>query len=313
MELKKLISIVVPVYNEEEMIYEIYNRTVRVMEEIPKYDFEIVYFDDGSKDNSRALIESLCKKDPRVKAVFYLKNFGYLKNTFYSLQQSAGDAAVLLHADLQNPPEVIPQLIAEWEKGSTVVVGIKNKSKENKLMYFLRTVFYFVMNAFFGMNLVPHATDFGLFDKSFCTILKESQYFNPFLREIINAFSGEKTAYIHYTQDKRQKGKTKFNFSKYYDFAVCGIINQSQKLPRRFLLFSIICILLSLTEFFVFLLPSIKCCALADIIDSVILRVILLFIELMAAFISIISEYVIGTAQSTNKRPIIVEEKRINY
>lgn len=169
---KKLISIAVPVYNERDNIELLYERITKVMLSLVEYNYEIVFFDDGSTDNSRALIEQLCRSDSKVHAVFYKRNFGYSKNIFYSVQQSGGDAVILVHADMQNPPEEIPKFVKEWEQGAQVVIGVKNKSRESKLMFWIRTVCYKILNMFFAANLVPHATDFGLFDKSFVEVLK---------------------------------------------------------------------------------------------------------------------------------------------
>ena len=113
---KKLISIVVPNYNEVDTLDELYERTTKVMQTLDKYDYEIVFFDDGSTDGSKKKIEELCNKDKHIKAVFYSKNFGYAKGTFYCFQQAKGDCAIILHADLQNPPEEIPNFVERWEK-----------------------------------------------------------------------------------------------------------------------------------------------------------------------------------------------------
>lgn len=312
MQDKKTVTIAVPVFNEELMIEEVYLRISSVMKSLDKYDYEIVFFDDGSTDSSRKKIEKLCSEDEKVKAVFYKKNFGYSKTIFYCMQQAKGDCAILTHADLQNPPELIPQMIEKWENGSDAVIGIKNKSRENKIMYFIRTVFYFVMNAFFGMNLVPHATDFELLDKSFINVQKNSKYKNPFLRSIIQEYASD-ISYVYYTQDKRRKGKTKFNISKYYDFAICGIVNMSKNLPRKFLVFGIIMALLSLAEFLIFFVPSLCLGRVGDIASCVILRLILFSLSLLIIFISVISEYIIAMADTQNNKPFIVESKRINY
>ena len=130
---KKLVSIVVPIYNEVDMIHEIYDRVNNVFNELPDYDYELVFFDDGSSDGTCKKIEDLSEIHPNVKGVFYSKNFGYIKNTFYAVQQAKGDCAFLLHADLQNPPELIPEFLKKWENGAQVVLGIKNKSKEEHI------------------------------------------------------------------------------------------------------------------------------------------------------------------------------------
>ena len=134
---KKLISVVVPIYNEIAMIDEIIGRIQAVFKTIENYNYEIVFFDDGSTDGTRAAVEKICSECDNVKGVFYTRNFGYLKNTFYCMQQAKGDCAIIVHADLQNPPELIPEFIKKWENGAQVVLGVKNQSKENKFIYFL--------------------------------------------------------------------------------------------------------------------------------------------------------------------------------
>jgi glycosyltransferase involved in cell wall biosynthesis len=107
----KTISVIVPSFNEEESIFDLYLRTTAVMQGIQGYNYEIIFVDDGSTDKSRDIIEDLCQKDSHIKAIFSMRNFGYSKTIFYGLQQAQGDCAVLLHADLQNPPEVIPEFV----------------------------------------------------------------------------------------------------------------------------------------------------------------------------------------------------------
>ena len=151
---KKTVSVVVPIYNEISLLDEIYNRINNVFKNLDNYVYEIIFFDDGSTDGTRKGIEEMCQKHEEVKAVFYSKNFGYLKNTFYCFQQAKGDCAIIVHADLQNPPELIPEFLEKWENGSQVVLGVKNQSRENKFIYFLRTVFYFLMNTIYIAKII---------------------------------------------------------------------------------------------------------------------------------------------------------------
>ena len=206
---KKLISVVIPTCNEIDVIDELYERVTNVMKSIEAYEYEIVFFDDGSTDGSKTKIEELCAEHSEVKCVMYSKNFGYLKNTFYAMQQAKGDCAIIIHADLQNPPEMIPEFIKRWEDGAQVVQGIKNQSKENKFVYFLRTVFYYLMIKFFGIKMTAHATEFELFDKSLIDVLKKIKVNSPFLRGIVSEYA-TRIDYIYYTQDARKKGKSKF-------------------------------------------------------------------------------------------------------
>lgn len=312
MEDKKLISVVVPIYNEVENINDLYERTTKVLNELNNYNYEIVFFDDGSTDGTKEKIEFLCNSDEHIKAVFYSKNFGYTKSIYYSVKNSKGDCTILLHADLQNPPELIPSFIEKWEDGNDVVLGIKNKSKENRFLYFLRTIYYFVMRLVFGMDLIAHATEFELFDKSFTDVLKKTNYINPFLRSIIIEYANS-MGYVYYTQDKRKNGKSKFNLNKYYDFAVCGIINMSKKLPRKVILVSLIGILLLIIEFFANFVPDAARGCLVSVSNSLIIRGTAFILLINSWLLSFVFEYLISVNNSINEKPLITEDKRINY
>ena len=309
---KKLISIVVPNYNEEAMLDELYERTTVVMQSLTKYDYEIVFFDDGSKDGSRKKIEELCNKDEHVKAVLYSKNFGYAKSTFYCFQQAKGDCAVILHADLQNPPEEIPRLVEKWENGSQIVLGIKNQSRENKFVYLIRTLFYWMINNVFGVHMIPHATEFELFDRGFLDVLKKINTNEPFLRGLIYEY-GSSFDQIYYTQDKRKKGKSKFTLSKYYDFAVCGIVNASKVLPRRVIFVSIIAMVLTMLELFIFYIPNFLTMSYNDAVNGIVLRLIFIFMGLLSLMVSFCAEHLISLPRNNGEKPIIIEERRINY
>ena len=276
------------------------------------YTYEIVFFDDGSTDGTRTAIEKLCDKHNEVRAVFYSKNFGYLKNTFYCMKQAKGDCAIIVHADLQNPPELIPEFIEKWEKGAQVVLGVKNKSRENKFVYFLRTVFYFLMIKVFCVKLIAHATEFELFDKSFIEILNNVKTNTPFLRGLITEYASGIDC-VYYTQDARKKGKSKFNLNKYYDFAICGITQYSVCLPRRIIAVTVTALMIIFTEFCFGFLPRISNYDYLNIINSVILRAVLAVLCMLVIVICILFEYVISNKNNAVQKPMITEEKRINY
>lgn len=312
MEKRVLISIAVPVFNEEDCLPSLYERTTAVMQSLRAYDYEIVFFDDGSTDNSRAVIESLCDKDTHCKAVFFARNYGYNNAIFYAVQQAKGDCVVLLHADLQNPPEVIPNFIKEWEQGHDVVFGVKNKSKENKLMYAVRTLFYLLMNVVFGMHLIPHATDFELADKSIVKSLHGTSYRDPFLRAILLELARNK-AIVTYTQDRRIAGTTHFTFKKYYDLAVSWIIFSSKVLPRRFLCVGLVMFLAGVLELCIGFLPRLGGLDYAAISTPLLLRIAFLIFSAVICFISIMAEFVIAGSNPVTKESFVEEEKRINY
>ncbi len=308
----KLVSVVVPIFNEASMLDEIYGRISAVFEKLENYEYEIVFFDDGSTDGTREAIEELCSRHKEVKCVFYAKNFGYLKSTFYCMQQAKGDCAVIVHADLQNPPEVIPEFLKKWEEGAQVVQGVKKESRENKLLYLIRTFFYLIMIKFLGIKMTMHATEFELFDKSFIDILKRIKTNNPFLRGIISEYAS-KTEYVYYTQDARHKGKSKFNVNKYYDFALCGITQFSRTLPRKVIFVCIVAILAIVADFLFIMLPNLFNGTVMEITNSLIIRCMFMALCLFMIFMSVMFEYIITLIDNSAEKPFITEEKRINY
>lgn len=310
--MKKTITVAVPVYNEKANIRPLYARISATLESLPAYNGEIVFFDDGSTDGTREEIRALCKADDRVKAVFYARNFGYSKNIFYAMQQAKGDCAILLHADLQNPPELIPAFVERWEAGAQIVQGVKTKSRENKLMFFLRTVYYWLMNVVFGVKLKPHATDFALFDRSFLDVLLRVKRNVVFLRGLALEYGG-KIEYIEYTQERRKAEKTKFNFSKYYDFAMEGIIASSRCLPRRIMAGCGILAVILLAETVAFFVKHASAMTGAEIETAVVLRVLLFGVLCVGALLGFVLEYLIGVLAQSGEKPFVVEEERLNY
>ena len=310
--MKKLITVAVPVFNEKENIRPVYMRTRDVCESLTAYDYEIVFFDDGSTDGSRKKIEELCAADNHVKAVFYARNFGYSKNIFYAMQQAKGDCAILLHADLQNPPELIPAFLEKWEAGAQIVQGVKTKSRENKLMFFLRTVFYWLMNVVFGVKLKPHATDFELFDRSFIDILRRVKQNTVFLRGLVLEYAAD-VEYVTYTQERRTAEKTKFNLSKYYDFAMEGIVASSRCLPRRIMAACGCLTAVLIAETAAFFVKNGPKMTAMELENAVVLRALLFAILCVGLLLGLLLEFLTGIITQSGEKPFIAEEKRVNY
>ena len=139
----KKISILIPCYNEEENVGPISQAVVSVLEkELPAYDYELIFIDNDSQDNTRPLIRELCKQNPKIKAIFNAKNFGQFNSPYYGMLQVTGDCVIEMVADFQDPVELIPQYVHAWEEGYKIVIGIKTSSKENPIMYWLRSCYY---------------------------------------------------------------------------------------------------------------------------------------------------------------------------
>ena len=168
------VSIVIPCYNEEGNVALICNAIKDILfKELPEYDYEILLIDNKSKDNTRDKIRLLCAKDKRIKAIFNVKNFGQFNSPFYGMLQSSGDCTIHFCADFQDPVEMIPVMIREWEKGHKIIAMIKTSSKENKLLYFFRSIYYKLISVMSTEEQIQHFTGFGLYDRSFIDILRK--------------------------------------------------------------------------------------------------------------------------------------------
>jgi glycosyltransferase involved in cell wall biosynthesis len=309
----KIISILIPTYNEEENIEEIYRRIAAVFNErLPAYQYQILFIDNASEDNSQAIIRKLAAADKKVRAIYNVKNFGWARSSFYGLIHATGDATIFLQADMQEPPEMIPELIGEWEKGFKIVVCIKNKSRENPLVYFVRSMYYKFMKSMADIEHIGHFTGFGLYDRQFIQTLKTLDDPYPYLRGIV-AELGYKHKKIYYEQAKRLKGKSKFNFLRLYDFAMLGITSYS-KIPMRMatiigFLFSVIFFCVAIFSFVQKLLFWDKYpLGFATIITSV-----FLIGSLQLFFIGLLGEYILNINTRIIKRPLVIESERINF
>ena len=216
----KKISIVTPCYNEEPNVRELY-RQVKAQFELLKdrYTYEHIFIDNASTDHTVAVLKEIAAEDKNVKIIVNAMNFGHIRSPFYGLCQASGDAAMLMVADLQDPPELIPQFLQQWEEGRQVVIGVKNKSEENPIMYGLRTSFYKMIKAISETRQVENFTGFGLYDKSFIHLLRSIDDPYPYMRGLVAEYGGD-LGEVFYTQPKRLHGKTHNNFYTLYDMAM---------------------------------------------------------------------------------------------
>ena len=310
---RKKISMVIPTYNEKDNIFDDYNRLKGIMDrDLKDYDYEMLFIDNFSNDGTREELRILAKKDKNVKIILNGNNFGWMRSSFYGMIQTTGDCTVLLAADMQEPPEVMVDFVREWEKGYKVVIGIKSKSKENKLMYFLRNCYYNFLEKITENHHIKQFMGFGLYDKDFIEILRKLDDPVPYFRGIV-AELGYKMKKIEYVQERRKKGKTHFNFFKIYDLAMLGITSYSKVLMRiaTLLGFGIsgISIVIAIVTFIlkVFRIINYPVGIAAISIGVFALGGINLF------FIGLVGEYILNMNTRIMKRPLVVEEERINF
>jgi glycosyltransferase involved in cell wall biosynthesis len=309
----KKISVLIPCYNEEDNVIPLSKAIIEEMQaSLPLYEYEIIFIDNYSTDYTRPKIENLCKENKKIKAIFNSKNFGQFNSPFYGLCQTTGDCTILMCADFQDPVEMIPQLVHEWENGYKIVSAIKTQSEENKLVRFLRTCYYKLIKKMSSVEQIEHFTGFGLYDKSFIDTLRKLDDPTPFLRGIV-AELGPKRKNIPYTQHKRRAGKTHNNWYTLYDAVMLSFTSYT-KVGLRLatmtgFVFSAVCMVIALCYLVAKLIwwDTFPLGTAPMIIGVFFMGSIQLF------FIGLLGEYVLNINTRVMKRPLVVEEKRINF
>lgn len=311
----KRIRILIPTYNEEKNVEELANAIIdHFRTELSDYDYFINFIDNKSTDRTREIIRNMCEKNNKIKAIFNAKNFGQFNSPFYGLLQNdfggGSDCTIIMCADFQDPVDMIKKFVTKWEEGYQVVAGIKTKSKENKLMRFLRTIYYKMVKKMSSIQQFEHFTGFALYDNSFINVLKTIDDPTPFLRGLVAELCGN-FATIEYTQQKRKAGKTKNNFKTLYDAAMLSITTYTKKIPRCATIFGAILSGLSFTGLIV---TTILHFVLKGFALSWVLFSGLAFVGFLNMFfIGILSEYILSMNIRLLRRPLVVEQERLDY
>lgn len=308
---RKLISFVVPVFNEEENVELLYNTVINQMEGLEsKYEYEIVFTDNHSTDKSFELLEKIATIDDRVKVIRFSKNFGYQKSIYTGYLNATGDVAIQLDCDLQDPIELVPVFLQYWEMGNEVVYGIRRSRKESWFINNVRKIFYWIIDSLSEDNIPRDAGDFRLVDRKIIDQLKEIHDEQPYLRGTI-ATMGFNQIGIPYDRKERLRGESKFSFSQLFRFAFDGILNHSL-VPLRFATYTGLFVS-TITFIGLFLYLGGKVLGAewpAGFATTTIL--ILLSLSLNALFLGIIGEYLGRIYQQVKKKPLSIVEKRID-
>lgn len=310
---KKKISVMIPCYNEEENVVPMSEAIVNLFEgELSDYDYELLFIDNDSSDQTRSLLRNICAGNKHVKAIFNARNFGQFNSPYHGMLQTSGDCTIAMVCDFQDPIELIPQYIREWENGYKIVIGIKTSSKENPIMYRLRGFYYKLVKKFSDVEQIEHFTGSGLYDKEFINVLRELKDPTPFLRGIV-AELGFKRKEIPYEQPKRRAGKTHNNLYSLYDAAMLSITSYTKVglrlctfagLSIGFISFMIGLIYLILKLIFWY---TFQAGTAPILIGMFMLGAVQLF------FIGMIGEYILSINQRVMNRPLVVEEERLNF
>lgn len=309
----KTISVLVPTFNEEENVQPLSEAIIeQFTTALPQYDYELVFIDNASTDATRAHITELCAQNKKIKAIFNARNFGQFNSPFYGLCQTTGDCTILICADFQDPVDMIPKFVSEWENGFKIVCGIKTTSKESPVFYWLRSMYYKTIRRMSEVEQIEHFTGFGLYDKSFIDTLRGLDDPTPFLRGIV-AELGPPRKEIPYTQQKRRAGKTSNNWYRLYDAAMLSFTSYTKIGLRLATLLGFSFSVISLVVALVYLVLKLVFWDrfLAGMAPALI--GIFLMGSMQLFFIGLLGEYIININTRVIKRPLVIEEKRLNF
>jgi glycosyltransferase involved in cell wall biosynthesis len=308
----KTITILTPCYNEQGNVREVYERVRAAVIAAGNYRYEHIFIDNASQDNTLRELKAIAAADRNVKVIRNTRNFGHVRSPMHALYQASGDAVIGIVADLQDPPEMIVDLIRKWEEGYPVVIGVKAASDESGLIFWIRKQYYGLVNQLSGVETYENFTGFGLFDRRVVDIIKQFDDPYPYFRGMI-AEIGMPHFEIPYHQPIRKRGITKNNFYSLYDLAMLAITSLS-KVPLRVVTFlgfacSLLCVFVSLAYLvYKLIFWSRFSAGMAPLVIGV-----FLFMSLQMMFIGILGEYV-GTIHTlVQKRPLVIEQERINF
>lgn len=308
----KKISVLVPCYNEEENVEPISMAIIEQLERLQSYDWELLFIDNCSTDKTQKILEKLCAKNEKIKAIFNAKNFGQFNSPYYGLLQTTGDCTIVMCADFQDPVEMIPKFIGEWENDYKIVCGIKKTSRENKIMYFLRSCYYKIIKKMSDVEQIEHFTGFGLYDKTFIDVLRSLNDPTPFLRGIVAELGFDRKD-IPYEQAKRKAGKTSNNWYTLYDAAMLSFTSYTKVGLRIATIVGFVFSFLSLLTAFGYLLLKLFNWEDFSAGTVPILIGVFLFGSIQLFFIGFIGEYIMNINTRIMNRPLVVERKRINF
>ena len=280
--------------------------------DLKEYDYELIFIDNCSTDGTRDLLRQICAGNKKIKAILNAKNFGQFNSPFHAMCQTSGDCTVTLCCDFQDPPEIIPQFVKEWENGYKIVCGIKATSKENKIMRFLRTCYYKLIRKMSDVEQIEHFTGFGLYDKSFIEVLKTLDDPTPFMRGIV-AELGYKRKDVPYEQARRAAGKTHNNFFTLYDAAMLSFTTYTKMGLRLATIVGFIMSVLSLIVGLVYLIMKLIWWDRFVAGMTPILIMVTVLGSMQLFFIGFLGEYVLNINKRVMHRPLVIEEERINF
>ena len=313
--MNKVISIMIPCFNEVENVELMTKSIINVVTEaLPQYDYEIVIIDNASTDGTRDVIEKICENNKKIKAIFNVTNFGQFNSPFHGMCQCSGDCVIPICCDFQDPVELIPVFVEKWEQGHKIVSGIKTSSRESGIMYFLRTCYYKLIKNMSDVKMIEHFTGFGLYDKTFIALLKQLDDPIPFVRGIVAEYgAGFNMIEVEYEQQQRRAGKTHNNFYSLYDAAMLSITSYTKIGLRLATFLGFACSAISIIIAIVYTILKLANWDSFQAGTAPLTIGVFLIGGIQLFFIGLIGEYILNINTRVINRPIVVEEKRLNF
>ena len=309
---KLLVSILVPVFNEEENLSALYQRVSTVTGQLAdRYDFEFVFTDNHSTDDSFAILERLATQDSRIRVFRFSKNFGFQRSIMTGYMKTRGEVAIQIDCDLQDPPELFKEFLSKFEEGYDVVYGVRRSRQEGFLINGLRTAFYRIIDILAEDDLPHNAGDFRLVSRRVIDTMKQIDDYHPYIRGMIAALGFKQTG-IPYDRAKREKGESKFSFRQLMSLAVDGILSHSIIPLRVASLTALAMSVITLAGIVFYMIGNFVFGQEWPAGFATTTVLLLLSITLNALFLGVIGEYLGRIYQQVKKRPITVIEAVIN-
>jgi glycosyltransferase involved in cell wall biosynthesis len=308
----KLISIVTACFNEELNVTEVYERVRAAMQQVGRYRYEHIFIDNASTDGTVRVLKGIAASDPNVKVIVNARNFGPIRSSMHALMQAQGEAVIGIVADLQDPPELIPQLIESWEQGFAMVLCVKRTSEENPIVFWIRRRYYKAIETLSSVRTFQDFTGFGLYDRKVLEAVRAFDDPYPYFRGII-AEIGLPFHEIPYDQPRRKRGFTKNGLYALYDMAMLAV-TQLSRVPLRFVTFtgfmsSFLCVFAGII-YFIYKLAFWNSFSLG--VAPLVIGMFL-FASVQLLSLGIIGEYVGSIYTQVQKRPYVVERERVNF
>lgn len=308
---KELLSIIVPMYYEELVAYECYHRLKSVVNNIDFMDHEIIFVNDGSKDRTLSILKSIAKSDKNVKIIDFSRNFGHQAAVTAGLFNCKGDAVVIIDADLQDPPEIIPDMVEKWKDGHQVIYGKRKKrSGESKFKLLTAKYFYRTLSYMSSIEIPRDTGDFRLMDKIVVEAFKEMPEQNRFIRGMVSWIGFDQVA-LEYNRDDRFAGKTKYPLRKMIKFATDGIVSFSTKPLKLTAIFGTCTIGISILLIIYTIITKIVSNTSMGWAST--MCVILFFSGVQLLSLGVIGEYIARIYDESKNRPLYLVKEKINF